>query len=43
MFDIMVKRVDESKRQLMNLIFVILIYNYLKTITDYSKVLIQSA
>ena len=37
LFDIMVKRVDEKKRQLMYLLYTIYRYNQIKNITDKSK------
>eukprot|EP00347_Sterkiella_histriomuscorum_P010876 403374581 len=38
LFDIMVKRVDENKRQLMYLLYIIYRYNHIKTLKDKSKV-----
>ncbi len=38
LFDIMVKRVDENKRQLMNLIYIIYRYKQIKSMADKSHV-----
>lgn len=38
LFDIMVKRVDENKRQLMYLLYIIYRYNHIKSLADKSKV-----